>query len=141
MNPWPLSPKNFFRIICNCLNCNNHCDDHIFIQSLCFCSSHCLHVSFLSQFKINSTNWPAPNIWVFIALTVQHCSAKAEAMRLSPVEVQKTFVGFICNCLNCDNHCNDQIIIQDLYFRSSHHLQSINIVTWCCCLLFYEVLA
>ena len=61
-------------------------------------------------------------------------------MRSSPVDVQKTFCGFICNCLNCNNHCNDQIIIQDLHFRSSHHLQSINIVTWCCCLSFYEVL-
>ena len=48
----------------------------IFIQNLHFRSSHYLHVSFLSRVKINSTNWPAPNLWVFIAQMVEHCSAK-----------------------------------------------------------------
>ena len=40
-----------------------------------FRSSHDLHVSFLSRVKINSTNWPAPNDWVFIAQMLEHCSA------------------------------------------------------------------
>ena len=78
---------------------------------------------------------------VFIAQTVENCSTKAEAMSSNPVEVLKTFFGFICNCVNCNNHCNDHIVIQNLYFRSSHHLQSINIVTRHCCLSFSEVLA
>ena len=38
-------------------------------------SSHDFHVSFLSRVKINSANWPAPNVWVFIAQMVEHCSA------------------------------------------------------------------
>ena len=112
----------FLISMCNCLNCNNHCDDHIFIQNLYFCSSHHLHVSFLSRVKINSTNWPAPNVWVFTAQMVEHCSANAEAMGSSPVEFPQNFFGFICNCSSCDHHSNDHIFIQNLYFCSSHHL-------------------
>ena len=37
------------------------------------------HVSFLSCVKINSTNWPAPNVWVFVAQLVEHSSANAKA--------------------------------------------------------------
>ena len=70
----------FFGFICYCLNCNYHFDDHISIRNLYFRSSHHLHVSFLSPVKVNSTNWPAPSIWVFIAQMVVHCSANAEAM-------------------------------------------------------------
>ena len=36
---------------------------------------------------INSIHWPAPNVWVFIAQLVEHCSANAEAMG------SKTFFG------------------------------------------------
>ena len=42
---------------------------------------------------MNSINWPAPNIWVFIAQLVEHCSANAEAMGSNPVEAQKFFSG------------------------------------------------
>ena len=41
--------------------------------------------------KMNSTNWPAPNVWVFIAQLVQHCSANVEAMGSNPVEVTNFF--------------------------------------------------
>ena len=62
--------------------------------NLYFRSSHHLYVSFLSRVKINSTNWPAPNVWVFTAQTVEHyCSANAEAMGLDPVEFPKRFSG------------------------------------------------
>ena len=40
---------------------------------------------------MNSINWPAPNIWVFIAQLVEHCSANAEAMGSNPVEAQNFF--------------------------------------------------
>ena len=60
---------------------------------LYFRSSHHLHSIFLSRVKINSINWPAPNIWVFIAQLVEHCSANAEAMGSNPVEAQKFFSG------------------------------------------------
>ena len=53
---------------------------------LYFRSSHHLHSIFLSRVKMNSINWPAPNIWVFIAQLVEHCSANAEAMGSNPVE-------------------------------------------------------
>ena len=29
---------------------------------------------------MNGTNWPAPNVWVFIAQLVEHCRANAKAM-------------------------------------------------------------
>ena len=51
------------------------------------------YVSFLSRVKMNSINWPAPNIWVFIAQLVEHCSANAEAMGSNPVEALKFFSG------------------------------------------------
>ena len=38
------------------------------------------------------TNWPAPNVWVFIAQMVEHCSPNAEAMSSNPVEVLNLFV-------------------------------------------------
>ena len=66
----------------------------ISVFKLCiFCISHHLHVSFLLRVKVNSTNWPSPNVWVFIAQLVEHCSANSEAMGLNPVEVPKFFSG------------------------------------------------
>ena len=56
-------------------------------------SSHHLYSIFLSRVKMNSINWPAPNIWVFIAQLVEHCSANAEAMGSNPVEALKFFSG------------------------------------------------
>ena len=52
-------------------------------------TSSSFYVSFLS--RVNSTNWPAHNIWVFIAQLVQHCSVNAEAIGLNPVKVQTFF--------------------------------------------------
>ena len=37
--------------------------------------------------RVNSTNWPAPNLWVLIAQLVEHCSANAAAMSSNPAEV------------------------------------------------------
>ena len=42
---------------------------------------------------MNSTNWPAPKVWVFIAQIVEHCSANAEAMGSNPIKVPKFFSG------------------------------------------------
>ena len=60
---------------------------------LYFRSSHHLYSIFLSRVKMNSINWPAPNIWVFIAQLVEHCSANAEAMGSNPVEALNFFFG------------------------------------------------
>ena len=50
-------------------------------------------MSFLSRVKMNSINWPALNIRVFIAQLVERCSANAEAMGSNPVEAPKFFFG------------------------------------------------
>ena len=65
-------------------------------------TSSSFHVSFLSRVKMNYTNWPASNEWVFIAQLVEHYSANAEAMCLIVVEVPKFFWVNFCNCLNCN---------------------------------------
>ena len=52
-----------------------------------------LNVPLLSRVKINSINWSAPNIWVFIAHLVEHYSANAEALGSNPVEALKLFAG------------------------------------------------
>ena len=38
---------------------------------------------------LNSANWPAPNLWIFIAHLVEYCSANGEAMLSDPFEVPK----------------------------------------------------
>ena len=69
-------------------------------------------VSFHSRVKMNSTNWLAPNVWVFMAQFVEHCSANAEAVGSNPTEVLKIFFfRLICNCLNCNYHCDDHAFI------------------------------
>ena len=53
---------------------------------------------------MNSINWPASSIWVFIAQLGEHCSANAEATGSNPVEApKKLFSGYFRNCLNCDS--------------------------------------
>ena len=54
-------------------------------------TSSSFYVSFLSRVEMNSTNWPAPNAWVFIAQLAEHCSANAEVMGSNPVEVPNFF--------------------------------------------------
>ena len=46
------------------------------------------YVSFLSRVYnlINFTNWPASNVWIFIAHWLEYCGANAEAMGSNPVE-------------------------------------------------------
>ena len=72
------------------------------------------------------TNWPAPNVWVFIAQMVQHCSANAEAMSSNPVEVPVSFFFFFylqLLKLQLPVRPDDHIFIWNLYFCRSHHLQ------------------
>ena len=79
-----------------------------YLHKICTSAVHIIfYVSFLAPVKVNSTNWPAPNIWVFIAQMVEHCSANAEAM--GSMKSRIFFFGFIhiCNCLNYNYHCDD----------------------------------
>ena len=57
---------------------------HLYVR----CSHICL-IPFTGT--MNSMNWPAPNVWVFIAQLVEQCSANAEAMASN--EAPKTFFG------------------------------------------------
>ena len=41
----------------------------------------------------------APNVWVFIAQLVEHCSANAEAMSSHPVKAPRTFFGLTLRLL------------------------------------------
>ena len=53
---------------------------------------------------MNSINWPASSVWVFIAQLGEHCSVNAEATGSNPVEAPKIFFsGYFRNCLNCDS--------------------------------------
>ena len=53
---------------------------------------------------MNSINWPASSVWVFIAQLGEHCSANAEATGSNPIEAPKIFFsGYFHNCLNCDS--------------------------------------
>ena len=56
---------------------------------------------------MNLTNWPALNVWVFIAQLIEHCSANAEAMSSNPIEATKTFFGLNCDCTNRKHNCDD----------------------------------
>ena len=40
---------------------------------------------------MNSINWPASSVWVFIAQLVEHCNANTEAMGSNPIEAPKNF--------------------------------------------------
>ena len=61
---------------------------------------------------MNSINWPAPEVWVFIAQSVEHCSANVTAMGSNPVEAPKTFFGLNLRLLKTQNHnCDDHIFI------------------------------
>ena len=75
---------------------------------------------------MNSINWPAPNVWVFIAQLVEHCSANAEATGLNPVEAPKTFFGLNLQFLKSRSqllwsHRHSLI----LYFPSSHNTDNL----------------
>ena len=81
-----------------------HCNGHILISFvfLQFTSLHSVFHSFHGL--MNSINWPASSVWVFIAQLGEHCSANAEATGSNPIEAPKVFFsGYFRNCLNCDS--------------------------------------
>ena len=78
-------------------------------------SVHLIFICFMPfTGTMNSINWPAPNIWVFIAQLVEHCSANAEAMGSNPVEAPKTFFRLNYDCLNRNHNCDDHLFISKL---------------------------
>ena len=85
----PVEGPNFFFLV----NLQLPLRQSYLLLNLYFRSSNHLRVSFFSRVKMNSTNWPAPNVWVFIAQSVEQCSANAEAMGSDPLEVLQCFPG------------------------------------------------
>ena len=58
---------------------------------------------------MNSINWPASSVWVFIAQLGEHCSANAEATGSNPVEAPKIFFfraifAIAKIAIHCDGH-------------------------------------
>ena len=77
------------------------CSSHYFIQPQ-FTLFHSVFHSFHGL--MNSINWPASCIWVFIAQLGEHCSAtQRPRVRIPSVKPRKTFSGYFRNCLNCDS--------------------------------------
>ena len=88
----------------NLSNCDEMSMCHILISFVFpqFTSFHSVFHSFHGL--MNSINWPASSVWVFIAQLGEHCSANAEATGSNPVEAPKIFFsGYFRNCLNCDS--------------------------------------
>ena len=86
----PKKKKKIFGLLRNCLNCDSTAMVTYSIHSSKqFTSFHSVFHSF--QGLMNSVNWPASSVWVFIAQLVEHCSANAEATGSNPVEAPKTF--------------------------------------------------
>ena len=82
---------------------------------------------------MNSINWPAPNIWVFIAQLVEHCSANAKAMGSNPVEALKFFSG-----LNLQlPKLRLQLRWSNLYFKLSRAVKFKSFIQKIWFLLFY----
>ena len=77
-------------------------------------------VSFFSRVKLNSTNWPSRNAWVFIAQLVEHCRANTEVMGSNPVEVPNFFFlgggGVNLQLVDYNYHCDDHIFIKMSFF-------------------------
>ena len=81
------------------MNSRRNSERNVFPQ---FTSFHSVFHSFHGL--MNSINWPASSVWVFVAQLGEHCSANAEAMGSNPVEAPKIFFsGYFRNCLNCDS--------------------------------------
>ena len=108
-----------------------HCDGHMLI-SFVFPQFTSFHSAFHSFHGLmNSINWPASSVWVFIAQLGEHCSASAEATGSNPVEAPKTLsFGLFSQLLKlrftamvtCSFH---------LYSRSSHHfIQCLIHISW-----------
>ena len=70
---------------------------------------------------MNSINWPASSIWVFIAQLGEHCSANVEATGSNPVEVPKNFFFRLFSQLLKLRFTAMVAYSFHLYSRSSHH--------------------
>ena len=109
--------SGYFR---NCLNCDSLRWSHT--HFICIPAVHTFHSVFHSFHGLmNSINWPASSIWVFIAQLGEHCSANAEATGSNPVEAPKNlFFGLFSQLLELRFTAMVTYSFH-LYSRSSHH--------------------
>ena len=52
-----------------------------------------LQTEVLLRANVPNVRVPGPNVWIFIAQLVEHCSGYADALGLSPVEALKLFLS------------------------------------------------
>ena len=80
------------------------------LHSTCISAVHNSPYSMFHSFHglMNSINWSASSVWVFIAQLVEHCSANAEATGSNPFEAPKKCFRPTSQLLklrfNCDGH-------------------------------------
>ena len=78
----------------------DHCSWWSHLHFVCMSAIHIIFTCFIPfTGTMNSINWPAPNVRVFTAQLVEHCSANAEAMGSNPIEAPKTFFGLTLRLL------------------------------------------
>ena len=69
---------------------------------------------------MNSINWPASIVWVFIAQLVEHCSANAEAT--DSLKPRKTFFRDTSQLRKLRFNCDGHIFISDCFFLLTRHV-------------------
>ena len=136
-------------LICNCLNCNYHCDNHIFIWNmylLCHFIS-AVHIWFISYIvnthffhrDIWTHNWPAPNVNGFIAQLVEHSTGIVRSRVQTPLKSWIFFQASLHSWINCV-HCDDLFIFMYLlcYYRWLGYFWDKWIWLWCCPMCSYH---
>ena len=83
------APKKVFSL--QLLKLRFNCDGYIFISFVFpqFSSFHSVFHFFYGL--MNSINWSASSVWVFIAQFLEHCSANAETTGSNSVEAPRNF--------------------------------------------------
>ena len=110
----------FFRAIFAIAQIAIHCDGHILISLVFpqFTSFHSVFHSFHGL--MNSINWPASSIWVFIAQLGEHCSVTQRPRVRIPLKPGKPFFGLFSQLLKLRFAAMVTYSFH-LYSRSSHH--------------------
>ena len=64
---------------------------------------------------VNSINWPALSVWVFIAQLVEHYSGNAEATGSNPVKAPENFLEGLIRNFTFNYFRNSHILILNIY--------------------------
>ena len=112
----------FFRATSQyCLNCDSTAMVTYSLTSFVFPQFTSFHSLFHSFHGLmNSINWPASIVWVFIAQLVEHCSANAEAT--DSLKPRKTFFRDTSQLRKLRFNCDGHIFISDFFFLLTRHV-------------------